>query len=423
MYKLLNVVLWAMLGASCSADNPAASAGATVTQNGATSSGERGEAAAGQGSGLVRVAQAQSPLPPGVFRLQPTTIMDPSGFEKPVVAATALIPVNWRTQGGYIWNVGNPCALSDYSLSWSLLAPDGISAVAFATKPKWSIVKSFLQYDRGPPGPCEGPNWTTAQQYLEALARQTSPEVRILDYQPRPDLMREQEAMIKMLPPLPQSDLVRAEQRLDAGQILFAHTLNGREVREMIVALVIFNETRLADVMNPGRIGMVVLDGVPVSVVDARAPAGGLNVLLPGVISKSMRVTADWSNRVFQFNMEKQRRAFEQMIQTGKNSAQQLQSMREAHERTMADMQAAQVQRDKLNDMKGVASDKNQREFVEMVRGVETYHEPVDGGVVQLDNTYNHAWRVRDGTYLLTNDPNFRPGVVGLEGQELQKVE
>ena len=97
--------------------------------------------------------------------------------------------------------------------------------------------------------------------------------------------------------------------------------------------------------------------------------------------------------------------------------------MREAHERTMADMQAAQVQRDKLNDMKGVASDKNQREFVEMVRGVETYHEPVDGGVVQLDNTYNHAWRVRDGTYLLTNDPNFRPGVVGLEGQELQKVE
>lgn len=38
-------------------------------------------------------------------------------------------------------------------------------------------------------------------------------------------------------------------------------------------------------------------------------------------------------------------------------------------------------------------------------------------------STAQQLQSVRDGTYLLTNDPNFRPGVVGLEGQELQKVE
>lgn len=423
MRELLTVVLWAMLGAGCSVDNPDASAGTGMAPERGTPGSASDEAAAGQGYGLLPVAQAQGSLPPGVSRLQPTTIMDPGGFEKPVVAATALAPVGWRTQGGYVWNVGNPCSVSDYTLSWSLLAPDGISAVAFVTKPKWSIVKSFLQYDRGPPGPCEGPNWTTAQQYLESLVLQTSTEAQILDYQPRPDLMQQQEAMNKMVLMPPSDDQVQNEMHVDAGQILFAHTLNGREVREMIVALVIFNRTRIADVMNPGRIGMDTREGIPVSVVYARAPAGGLNVLLPGVIAKSMRLTADWSNRIFQFNMEKQRRAFEQMIQNGNNSAAQLQIMREAHERSMADMQSAQVQRDKMNDLKVIAGDKNQREYVEMVRGVETYREPVEGGVVQLDNTYDHAWRVRDGSYLLTNDPNFRPGLVGLEGQELRRVE
>jgi hypothetical protein len=43
--------------------------------------------------------------------------------------------------------------------------------------------------------------------------------------------------------------------------------------------------------------------------------------------------------------------------------------------------------------------------------------------VVQLDNSYQHAWRVADGSYLLTDDPNFRPGLFGLQGQELRRVE
>ena len=59
-------------------------------------------------------------------------------------------------------------------------------------------------------------------------------------------------------------------------------------------------------------------------------------------------------------------------------------------------------------EQRNLASDRQQREFVESIRGVETYHEPVAGGVVQLDNSYQHAWRVGDGSYPLTDDPNFR---------------
>lgn len=62
---------------------------------------------------------------------------------------------------------------------------------------------------------------------------------------------------------------------------------------------------------------------------------------------------------------------------------------------------------------RNLVSDRTWPEFV----------EPVEGGVLQLDNTFNRAWRFRDGSYLLTDGPKFRPGLVGLEGQQLRSVQ
>ena len=406
MRKLMTAVVWVMLGVGCSADTPTD----PVTDG------------AGGTGGLMSVAQAQGPLPQGAVRLVKGQIMDPSGFERPLAAANVLVPAGWRTQGGYAWTAGAPCNGNDYNLNWSAVGPDGVSGIAFVAKPTWSIVKSYLQFDRGPPGPCESVNWTTAKEFLEALARQTSPQARILDYQTRPDLIEQQDKFNRLLPSINDENF-KFTLRTDAGQILFAHTVNGREVREMITASILFSETQMADVMNPGRVGMVIFNGVPVSVVYSRAPAGQLNARLSDVVTKSITPTAEWSRRTFQYNMKKQQDAFERMMADARYREEQRRQMFQAHQQKMADMQASQAQRDKLYDQKNLASDRTQREFIEAVRGVETYHEPVEGGVVQLDNTFNHAWRVRDGSYLLTDDPNFRPGLVGLEGQELRRVQ
>src|SRR5690606_14118065 len=40
--------------------------------------------------------------------------------------------------------------------------------------------------------------------------------------------------------------------------------------------------------------------------------------------------------------------------------------------------------------------DRIHRERLEALRGVETYHDPLEGGTVQLDATYDHAWRIND---------------------------
>ena len=71
-----------------------------------------------------------------------------------------------------------------------------------------------------------------------------------------------------------------------------------------------------------------------------------------------------------------------------------------------------------------VASDRQQRERIEAIRGVETYNDPVAGRPVQLDSTYQHAWRVnnRDDTYILTNDVNFNPGAYDIDAQPLKPL-
>jgi hypothetical protein len=68
--------------------------------------------------------------------------------------------------------------------------------------------------------------------------------------------------------------------------------------------------------------------------------------------------------------------------------------------------------------------DRMQRERIEAIRGVETYHDPLECGTVQLDATYDHAWRIKNQqSYILTNDPNFNPGQYDIDARQLAVVQ
>ena len=124
----------------------------------------------------------------------------------------------------------------------------------------------------------------------------------------------------------------------------------------------------MPSMLNPGPIDYESITDTPTSVIFSRAPDGQLNFQPAQSILKSLRQTSEWTSHIGAYNLKKQ------------------------------------------------------RESIEAIRGVETYLEPVAGGVVQLDNTYDHAFRVRDGSYLLTNDPNFNPGQFGIEADQLKVV-
>ena len=56
------------------------------------------------------------------------------------------------------------------------------------------------------------------------------------------------------------------------------------------------------------------------------------------------------------------------------------------------------------------------------IRGAQRFDDNnAPGGQVELSAYYNNAWRLNDGSYILTDSPNFEPWRdIGLEGQRLQ---
>ncbi len=66
--------------------------------------------------------------------------------------------------------------------------------------------------------------------------------------------------------------------------------------------------------------------------------------------------------------------------------------------------------------------DRQQREVSEAIRDVETYNDPMSTtGTVELSNQYKNAWRLDDGTYVLSDQPDFNPYAV--YGQGAKRLE
>ncbi|MBK8614441.1 MAG: hypothetical protein IPN85_13385 [Flavobacteriales bacterium] len=58
------------------------------------------------------------------------------------------------------------------------------------------------------------------------------------------------------------------------------------------------------------------------------------------------------------------------------------------------------------------ASQDNQHtQFVKTIREVETWNDGSNGRV-ELTSGYDHAWSRGDGSYILSNSPNFDPSSV-----------
>jgi hypothetical protein len=69
------------------------------------------------------------------------------------------------------------------------------------------------------------------------------------------------------------------------------------------------------------------------------------------------------------------------------------------------------------------ANDRIAENFSQYVRGVDQYQNPFEEKGVELPSGYNHAWVNNNGEYILTDDPNFNPGVgSNLHWQEMPKT-
>jgi hypothetical protein len=339
-------------------------------------------------------------------RLQKAELVDSSGFARPMLAATALVPAGWRSEGAIVWAPHGQCG-PDYAARWIVSAPDGLSGMAVLPAPNWSGTRSA--YPTGAQqNPCGEAFHTSARGYLEAAARQLYRDVRILDYRSLPDEARPYQQMIDSFPPIDNATM-QSRLTVDAGELLVAFTENGQDMRALVGTIAFITQSRFADIMNPGRVAFESVSGAPTGLVIVRAPNGQLDFSLRRRLMGTVRYTSEWSEAIAAFNAKKSAAVTDNMIAGHKARMDAIRKTGEISTGIYEDRQ--------------LTSDRMQRETIESIRGVETYHDPADGRPVQLDNTYDHAWRMNDGSYVLTNDPNFNPDAAfGMQGQPLQRL-
>jgi hypothetical protein len=327
-----------------------------------------------------------------------------------------LVPAGWRTQGGVQWAT-RPCQ-EPATFAWQASSPDGLSGVELFPAETWQAGSSGS-------GSCAPGDFRTIRAYLESYVQRRLPGARVLDYRARPDFTETDKDYYESTVRMVNGSGTGMRAWFDAGEVLFAFQRDGKSLRGVAAAVGIFYGSELA---NPlGGAPLWTLTGGSQGVFSAWAPDGQLDFTRVEAIRKSVKGDVAWTRELFKLqerlrsdnvNATRQRAAI--IVAGGAALTKATIEANQAASRNYADVSTGS--RDG-GSVTGATDDRAQRERIEVLRGVETYNDPVEGGTVQLDNTFDHAWRVNnDKAYILTNDPNFNPGLYDIDAQPLSVV-
>lgn len=335
-------------------------------------------------------------LPPGAAHVQRVDIIDPNGFGRPMPAASILLPVGWRAQGGVVWNTQDLCN-SGFSVNWQAQSPDGASRVAITPAAGWTT-NNFGATG----GQCPNRPYTTVRAYLESLVPQLGPNARALDFRPREDLRR-QFAALESHTPMPTGEL---RSWVEAGELLVAFEENGRAMRGTIASIAHFSYNRFNGAL--GNAPMESLSGATFPGFAASAPAGRLDMRLTEAIRASVKPSPEWSQRINEHRAVLNRNA--------------LAGARKRSEITTRTSEEIRQIQQKGWERRMETQDRMHRKFTESIREVQTFRDPdAAGGSIELSNHYANAWRLNDGTYVLSDDSSLNPyAVTGQDGRRLE---
>lgn len=362
----------------------------------------------GYGAAQQQAPQTQAParssrpqptgaLPKGALRVKPFRMIDRNGFDKPLVAGTILAPADWTDEGGVVWNVQDPCNRSGYNFSYKVTSGDKLSSVTIFPVDRWQWVEGMPQQGGG----CRFERFTNMEAWLRGMVPKLNAEARIVSYRQRTDMIQAARGLVSSTP-MPGGGM---RTNVDAGEALLEYVENGTPVREQVIVMGMFNESWMEGSM--GMPGYRNLFAQTFPGWSYKAPADKFDAKIGEAMRLSYRVGPEWNARISKAQAKMSRDNLETQRRIG-----------EINRQTNAEIS------DMINkgyQERNAIRDRGQRETIEAIRGVETYDDAfAPGGQVELDFNYDNAWRLDDGTYLLTNDANFAPlRDLGVDGRRL----
>lgn len=361
----------------------------------------------------AKVTGPAKPLPKGSYQMQVATIPD-SNTRAP--AARVLVPAGWTSQGFMQWTNTPPGCADPAVFAWSATSPDGKSMFQLFPNELWTFSNTTQS-------PCTYGEFMDMQSYLTAFVQQNVRGASNLQYRQRPDLLEPQREDIAFKQQIVNNSGLGMRFWPDAGELTFTYTENGVRMKGVIGGTGRFY---LNELYNPlGGPPLRGLNAQTNSTYAASFPADEFDAQLVEGMRKSVKLDNAWAAKYMDLLLRMsnaQTQGVKDRAAIIIASGQALTQATIARNNAAANAAVAKTYADPApKSSSGDTEDRMQRERIESVRGVETYDDPVYGGTVQLDNTYDHAWRVNNNdSYILTNDPNFNPGLYNIDAQQLK---
>ncbi len=328
--------------------------------------------------------------------LMPTAVMDTTGFGQPLVAATLFIPNGWKTSGGIEWGQQFSCT-NGYAFNWRAQSPDGRTGMLVLPQQRWEWNQAGQPSQPG----CAIATTDSVEAYIKAILGEVLPDARIRNLRTRPDL----ESELANLNSESNTGFQYNKAWVSAAEALVEFTQEGEPMRGILVAAVQFSYLRTGG----GQYGVAIenYSAFALPSYGAFGPADSFNPALFERLRRSLIANPSWEAQIAQHNATMGRIAREGIMARAK-----------IHHDAMTDI--AQIQQDAWNNQQK-AADVRAREFSEIIRDVETYNDDwAPGGQVEFNSFYKHAWRLDDGSYVMTNDISFQPyRDLGVDGKAL----
>ena len=331
---------------------------------------------------------------------QRTAIPDNTGFARPMAAFTVDIPAGWQARGEVSWGAGAACDAAFPTIKWQARSPDGSSVLEIL--PRWAsqVPSAMGPALRG----CPVMAIASVRALLEHLATQRHPGAQLLDYRERPDLL--DRVVVPEAMNIPNGGS-QNRNWAEAGEVLVGWNENGRSMRETISVSGVMMQTQVDMPMTGPVRSLVLVTGTPLAL---SAPNGQLDFTLLTHMRGSLQETPDWSAQMHKHTMAMMGISAKGSRDRGQIAIDTIKTVSAIHNQTWETTQTSQ--------------DGSYDRTIDGIRGVQPYADPNRDGPVDLDNTYDHAWRLQDGSYYQTNDPNFNPYLeLGVEGEELNRYE
>lgn len=354
------------------------------------------------------------PLPKGSYQMQVALIPDSSTGAP---AARTLVPAGWKSEGAMQW-ANSPGCSDPAVFAWSATSPDGKSTFELFPNEVWQASNSIQVQ-------CQYGEHQNMQSYLTAYVQNHVQGARDFQYRERPDLLEPQREDIAFKMQLINNGGTGMRFWPDAGELTFTYKDNGTAMKGVVGGTARFY---LSQASNPlGGPPMMSISAQTNSTYAASFPTADFDANLVEAMRKSVKLDVKWASSYMDLLLK----MGDQNVKAAADRATIIiasgQAMTQATIRANQAAGNAAVAKTYADPpissgaTGGGTDDRSQRERIESIRGVETYDDPVYGGTVQLDNTYDHAWRVNNNdSYILTNDPNFNPGAYNIDANELK---